>query len=105
METTALARFRIQGSGSHSVQAADGGNLVVEWYDFGPHAPYESANMLTFNPGQQQALARALGMAWSPGDLQALAQELTDRFASYFEVREFAEREQVAFARSVDFMP
>lgn len=34
--------------GSH-VAYAQASDLVVEWYDFGDHAPYESANLLIFD--------------------------------------------------------
>lgn len=47
--------------GSHCAYAR-GPELVVEWYDFGPHAPYESANLPVFDGPAQRRLAEAVGV-------------------------------------------
>lgn len=89
-------------SGSHVVYAEQS-RLVVEWYDHGDHAPYESANLLIFEREAQLALLAALDLApMSPNDL---AVEITRRFESYFEVRTFADERGVTYERKVDFQP
>ena len=45
--------------GSHVVYAF-GTDLVVDWYDFGEHAPYESVNLLIFDQTVQPLLAEAI---------------------------------------------
>ncbi|MBV8684382.1 MAG: hypothetical protein JO111_16015 [Caulobacteraceae bacterium] len=92
------------GSGSHSAYFEDG-TLVVEWYDHGPHAPYESANMLKFDREQQAALADALGFACDERTGAGLLRAIQRRFASYFEVSEFVERAGLTYAKAVDFLP
>lgn len=89
--------------GSHVtyVRAAD---LVVEWYDFGEHAPYESANLLIFGPAAQQAFALALGLQGVTGK-EDLAETIADRFSGYFDVERFAELHAIAFERETDFEP
>lgn len=89
--------------GAHSVYARRS-DLVVEWYDFGEDAPYETANLLIFDRPAQQALAGALGVAPLPCP-HDLALEVSNRFASYFEVMAFAENQGVPFTKEVDFTP
>jgi hypothetical protein len=81
-----------------------GGELVVEWYDFGEDAPYESANLIIFDTAGRAALARSLGLAEGADDA-ALLDCIQARFPSWFEVKSFALREGVAFRSEVDFMP
>lgn len=89
--------------GSH-VSYARGRDLVVEWYDFGNHAPYESANMLVFDQDAQDMLAKAIGADLSlPVDM--LATRVAARFASYFEVQQFAVERHIPFRKEVDFQP
>lgn len=78
-------------------------DLVIEWYDFGDHAPYESANLLIFDQPGQQALGNALQI--DIGSTDALAQAIARRFASYFEVERFAEKHAIPFTRETDFQP
>ena len=89
--------------GSH-VAYARGSDLVVEWYDFGEHAPYESANLLIFNRPAQQQLARAIGLAECPSP-HDLAYEVAHVFKSYFAVKTFATKRGIAFGTEVDFQP
>ena len=91
-------------SGSHCAEIDDSGNLLVEWYDFGDDAPYESANILQFAEPSQRLLALALdGSSFSAPDefLQALA----NRFSSYFEIRRFADLEGIPYVHKVNFSP
>lgn len=89
--------------GSHTAYAR-GSDLVVEWYDFGDHAPYESANLLIFDRTTQIALARLMGVdkSLSPHDL---ANKVAVRFDSYFQVKAFAETHGLVFATEIDFHP
>jgi hypothetical protein len=93
-----------QRPGAHGAYVRANGALVVEWYDFGDHAPYESATLLVFDAVAQTGLARALGL---PADLSAqqLAAVVAERFASYFDVLRYAEDKGLAFVREVDFQP
>ncbi len=89
--------------GSH-VAYASGPNLVVEWYDFGEHAPYESVNLLIFDQTVQPLLAEAIGadpLLATP----MLAKSVAAYFSSYFEVRKFAEERLLPFDHKVSFDP
>ena len=92
-----------QRPGSHTAYERTG-ELIVEWYDFGDHAPYESANLLAFDGGAQERLAEALGVAPAP-DTEGLAALVAARFTSYFEVKQFAADHGIAFRAEVDFAP
>ena len=86
------------GRGSHAVFFA-GETLVVEWYDHGEHAPYESVNQLLFDAvGQRQLLGDAADRPASEA-LQALAH----RFHSWFEVQKHCDAAGIAFAKLTDF--
>lgn len=89
--------------GSH-VAYAKCPDLIVEWYDFGDHAPYESANLLIFDRSVLPELAKALG-----ADERRTAHELAcvtaRRFESYFDVERFAEDHAIGFTKDVDFSP
>lgn len=89
--------------GSHQVYIRDG-DLVVDWYDFGDHAPYESGNFLIFEPVARAALAAAMEL---PADTvpEAHAAFVAGRFDSYFEVRAFADERKLAYRHEVDFWP
>jgi hypothetical protein len=89
--------------GSH-VAYSQGPELIVEWYDFGPHAPYESANLLIFDRPAQLKLMELvdLGAGLTP---HILASRLANHFASYFEVKEFAQAHEIPFDAEVDFWP
>jgi hypothetical protein len=96
-------RHRLAGELPGHTAYAEGGELVVEWYDFGEDAPYESANMLKLDLAAQRALAAAME-AGSP-TLEALAQAVAERFASWFEFRDFVAAHGVAARRETDFWP
>jgi hypothetical protein len=89
--------------GSH-VAYARGSDVVVEWYDFGDHAPYESANLLVFARPAQYQLAEGLR---ATEDLapHEIASRLAAHFKSYFEVKAFAEQHAIPFATETDFWP
>lgn len=89
--------------GTHSAYAR-GSDLIVEWYDHGPNAPYESANLLIFDRATQRRLAETIGVdpALSP---HRLSNKVAARFDSYFDVRRFAETQGLAFTTEVDFEP
>lgn len=89
--------------GSH-VAYARGSDLVVEWYDFGEDAPYESANLLVFDRPAQKVLLAALRMEEDRSP-DALASDVANAFSSYFHVCEFAEAHGVAFSTETDFNP
>ena len=78
--------------------------MVVEWYDFGPDAPYESANMLRFDRQGRAAFARVLGVA-ATDDGQGLMMAIQERFDSYFQVKEFASANAIPFEAEVEFDP
>jgi hypothetical protein len=92
-------RLRGSGSGTHSVWMDAAGRLVVEWYDFGPDSPYESANLILFDAAEQRALAAALRVEG------ALPETLAARFSTWFEVKAFAQDEGIPFESTVDFQP
>ena len=89
--------------GSHDVYDR-GDDLVVEWYDFGPNAPYESANLLIFGRRARAQMASLLGAAeTAPPDV--LNPLLAARFSSYFEVQDFARKHEIEFLQRVNFWP
>ena len=96
------------GRGSHFAYYDDDGTLVVEWYDFGAHAPYESANMLRFAIAEQHQLAQTLDTPQTRPetrpDQAALLSLLQARFKTYFEVKAYALAHEIPFTDSVDFM-
>jgi hypothetical protein len=97
-------RHRLPSRPGAHVAYAEGSDLIVEWYDFGDHAPYESANLLIFRRLAQEALAAALD-APRPAAPDALAARIAARFASYFDVKAFAEARGIRFTSKVDFRP
>jgi len=90
--------------GAHTAYFKDG-RLVVKWYDFGDHAPYESANLLYFAAPAQGLLENLLRPGSETLEGLALLQAIADRFDSYWEVRTFAEANAIAFEQEVDFWP
>jgi hypothetical protein len=103
-----VERVRLKGTGdgrgAHAAWYDADGKLVVEWHDFGPDAPCESANMIRFDAASQDALAGSLDGA-APLAGEALLHALATRFRSYFEVRAFARAEAIPFEAEVDFRP
>jgi hypothetical protein len=97
-----MNRVSLQEKG-HSAYVRDG-ILTVEWYDFGEDAPYESANLIHFDPAPRAALAQSLGLDEDAAD-PALLECIQARFPSWFEAKSFAQREGIAFGSEVDFMP
>ena len=77
----------------------------MEWYDHGPHASYESANMLVFKLDQQRLLADALEMPAADRSRPRLLAALQRRFQNYFQVKPFCEEKELTFTTTVDFMP
>jgi hypothetical protein len=92
-----------QRPGAHAAYARRG-ELVVEWYDFGEDAPYESANLIVFDAAAQRELAGRLGADPAIG-ADELAALVASRFGSYFEARQFAADHAIAFRAEVDFTP
>jgi hypothetical protein len=88
--------------GAHSAYFDEQRRLVIEWHDFGDHAPYESANMLIFEESSVTNLAEVLGCS---AEGSQLLDTMKARFASYFEVQEFANEHRIAFEKGVDFNP
>jgi len=89
--------------GSH-VAYARGSDLVVEWYDFGEDAPYESANLLVFDRPAQKVLLATMQLEEDRSP-DALASSVANAFSSYFEVRHFAEAHRIEFSTETDFNP
>jgi hypothetical protein len=91
------------GPGSH-VAYCRAGDLIVDWYDFGDDAPYESINLLIFGRSAQLRLIDLLGE--DPGQTSHdLACRLALVFDSYFAVKTFAERHGVPFTTETNFWP
>ena len=97
-----MNRVTLRENGHSAYVREDG--LVIEWYDFGEDAPYESANMIVFDAAARAALAQSLGLAEDADD-SALLACIERSFPSWFEAKSFAEREGIAFTSEVDFMP
>lgn len=93
--------MRGTGRGAHTIYLRPTGELVVDWYDFGEDAPYESANMIVMTAKQQVALARTLGLAL--GGPAELARTIADRFNSYFAVRAYLDAKKLPYDHEVDF--
>ncbi len=96
---------RVSLNPGHSAYFNQDGSLTIEWYDFGEDAPYESANMLTFDGRQWRALSDAIGNSPAPPDPATVLAALQARFATYWEVLEFANTCKIGFVKSVDFQP
>jgi hypothetical protein len=94
---------RLAGELPGHMAYAKGGQLVVEWYDFGEGAPYESANMLILDLAAQRSLAAAMDEG-SPS-VEGLAEAVARRFASWFEFRDLVAAQGIVAWRETDFMP
>ena len=99
-ESNRVHLSRSGAAGTHWAWFVAGGQLAVEWYDHGPDALYESANLLRFEP---EAAAVLLGLV-SPSQDDALA-ALQRQFASWWEVKQAATERGIAFSSEVDFLP
>ena len=100
-----MTRIKLKATpGSHTVESVEDGGIVVEWYDFGDHAPYESANMLIFGADGLPLLAAALGLA-AESSADAILTALAERFESYFAIRAFADARAAPYRHEVDFQP
>lgn len=93
-------RLRTPG---HTIRLSEDGSLVIEWYDFGESAPYESATVMRVDAGETQKLAELLGVTNGQG--VAILAELANRCTSYWEVQATLEREGIRSTRVVDFLP
>lgn len=101
--TEAPWRWMRAQSGGHFAYAR-GQDLVVEWYDHGEDAPYESANLLVFDRAAQRQLAHVLGED-EDADADRLAGVVAERFESYWNVKTFADQTGCPYRRETDFMP
>ena len=97
------SRIRLALSG-HTIEVCPDGRLIVEWYDFGDDAPYESANQLIFEPAALVLLVKALNCP-KGSDASSVATALAANFSSYFEIREFVSTHSIPFEHLVDFEP
>jgi hypothetical protein len=88
--------------GAHSAYFESDGTLIIEWYNFGEFAPYESADMLSFSEAAQEELAIRLGCETEQVEI---LRWLAERFTTYWAVKEWATTEGLVFSHSVDFMP
>lgn len=86
-------------AGTHWAWLDGDGRLLVEWYDHGPDALYESANLLRFEPADAAAL---LGPDAPAGSTLAALQRL---YPSWWAVRQAAVERGIAFTTEVDFLP
>lgn len=89
--------------GSHQAYSREG-SLVIDWYEFGDSAPYESGNYLIFDGSGIVALVQELKLT-SCLTANQLAEHVSRRFASYFEVRSFANARGIPYEHEVDFFP
>jgi hypothetical protein len=103
METKQLAKLQGAGPGSHFIYTDEKGRFVIEWYDFGKDVPYESANMLILGDSELAALADRLGH--SGAGAQQIADELAERFTSYFTIRAYLDGAGLKYRHEVDSMP
>ncbi len=87
-------------AGTHWAWLDEQGWLVVEWYDHGPNALYESANQLRFAP---EAAAALLELNAPAGEEMLLL--LQQRFGTFWDVRRTALEREIAFTSEVDFLP
>jgi hypothetical protein len=78
--------------------------LIVEWYDFGEHARYESANLLVFDDSGQAHLRTELGLP-DPLPICDLAAAMAAQFDSYFALEAYASERDMPFTPAVDFEP
>ncbi|MDZ4372191.1 MAG: hypothetical protein U1C74_12305 [Phenylobacterium sp.] len=97
-------RQRMRGKPGSHVAYARSSDLVVEWYDFGGDADYESANLLIFDRPAQKQLLAATGELDDLSPTEA-AGHITSHFQSYFAVKDFAVAHNVPFATETDFQP
>lgn len=104
MSDEATPRYRMPGRPGSHVAYVRGEDLVVEWYDFGDQAPYESANLLVLDPACQRELAVAMGLVAGQAP-QALAAVVAHAFHDWFEFRRFAQAQGLAVQAETDFMP
>ena len=86
------------GNGSHSVFFAEG-LLVVEWYDHGDQAPYESVNQLLLDAEAQRRLLGETASAMSSDALTALA----SRFDSWWKVKRECDAAGIGYEKVTDF--
>lgn len=95
--------YMVEKPDVHKAYAEDN-SLVVYWYDFGDHAPYESGNYLIFDDANARVLAQTFG-ADSAGSLDEIAESVAKHFRAYFDVRVFADQRQITYEHKVDFWP
>lgn len=88
--------------GVHSTEVR-GSDVLVQWYDFGEHAPYESLNTLIFGRRAQKLLMDALSCPSGPPN--QVAQQVATLCASYFDVRALADRVGIPYTHEVSFDP
>ena len=105
MPRQTLGQVSDNSCGSHSVYFDENGCLTVEWYDHGPNVPYESANMLVFDPEQQRQLADALEILVADRSNTHMLAALRERFQDYFQVQDFCKEKGIGFAKKVDLWP
>jgi hypothetical protein len=101
-EMSAMHILLGRGAGSHFAYYTDDGQLVIEWYNFGEDAPYESADMISFGEDSQSKIADRLGCA--KGHIQLL-KSLAASFTTYWAIKKWVRAERIAYVHSVDFMP
>ncbi len=90
--------------GWHGVYEREDGTVVVEWYDFGDDAPYESATTLIFDAESQVQLKSVFGLA-AVASREAIVRKIAEQFDSYFEIRKFADATAIPYERKVNFWP
>jgi hypothetical protein len=78
--------------------------LVVEIYAYGDTTRYEYANLIKFNPVQQDALALSLGVP-PVVDQRYMLELLRRRFLTYQAVKIYVVENKLEFIREVDFLP
>ena len=88
------------GAGTHWAWLDEHGWLIVEWYDHGPNALYESANRLRFAP-----LAAAALLELNAPTGQEMLNLLQQRFGTFWDVRRAALGREIAFTTEADFLP
>lgn len=107
-------RVRLEGVLEHSASSArigDDGNLIIEFYDFGPDAEQWFGNDVAFrlmisSKSKDEVISRLTsGAAWAKDSAERddlLLRLIADQFPDYYAVKGWLEEQEIAFEREFD---